>query len=209
MIGLLLKDIYNLKNNIKNFVIIAIVFIVLIIFQHSENIIILASTLLFSVLSTSTIIMDYNAKWNKFAVTTPISRKDIVYSKYILFCLFTLSGTVIGLIVSIPFIFMNKINPISMINLGLLAMSVDLLAGGILLYSSFLFSKTILEKMQLLIIASYGLSLTVIMTTYSKIINKPLNSFNLYCALIFAALLVLFVVSANVSAKIYASAEIN
>ena len=81
MNGIILKDLYNIKNYTKNVIIILLIL----------------STLL---LQSNAMIM---SKWDRYCLITPLSRKQIVLSKFLVMGIFSLAGiiisTILGLIV--------------------------------------------------------------------------------------------------------------
>lgn len=83
MKGLLLKDLYYIKNNFKVVIIFAVIMGVLFIGQ--DNVIMGITMVSFMLTSTAvgTIAADDKGNWNKYALTMPISRKDIVVEKFL------------------------------------------------------------------------------------------------------------------------------
>lgn len=99
MKGLILKDLLNLKKAIKTMLIVGISYS---IFFSTVQPTFLTGilTLLFSMQSLSSFSYDEYAKWDSYALTFPISRKDLVFSKYILFMTFPIIGSVLSIILS-------------------------------------------------------------------------------------------------------------
>lgn len=99
MKGLILKDLLNLKKAIKTMLIVGIAYS---IFFSTVQPTFLTGilTLLFSMQSLSSFSYDEYAKWDSYALTFPISRKDLVLSKYILFMTFPIIGSVLSIILS-------------------------------------------------------------------------------------------------------------
>lgn len=99
MKGLILKDLLNLKKAIKTMLIVGIAYS---IFFSTVQPTFLTGilTLLFSMQSLSSFSYDEYAKWDSYALTLPISRKDLVLSKYILFMTFPIIGSVLSIILS-------------------------------------------------------------------------------------------------------------
>lgn len=99
MKGLILKDLLNLKKAIKTMLIVGIAYS---IFFSTVQPTFLTGilTLLFSMQSLSSFSYDEYAKWDSYALTLPISRKDLVFSKYILFMTFPIIGSVLSIILS-------------------------------------------------------------------------------------------------------------
>ncbi|MDO5794652.1 MAG: ABC-2 transporter permease [Turicibacter sp.] len=99
MKGLILKDLLNLKKAIKTMLIVGIAYS---IFFSTVQPTFLTGilTLLFSMQSLSSFSYDEYAKWDSYALTFPISRKDLILSKYILFMTFPIIGSVLSIILS-------------------------------------------------------------------------------------------------------------
>ena len=99
MKGLILKDLLNLKKAIKTMLIVGIAYS---IFFSTVQPTFLTGilTLLFSMQSLSSFSYDEYAKWDSYALTFPISRKDLILSKYILFMIFPIIGSVLSIILS-------------------------------------------------------------------------------------------------------------
>lgn len=84
MRGLILKDILNLKREMYIFVIF-IVFYGAMSFTTGDNTMFVYIMALFAMMMPiSSVSYDDKAMWDKYALTMPISRKDIVLSKYLL-----------------------------------------------------------------------------------------------------------------------------
>lgn len=99
MRGLILKDLFILKQNYKTFFVL-IIFFILAMFQNSSA----ASftsviNAVFTMMITTTISYDNLAKWDKYALTMPITRKEMVLSKYICSIIFNLIGLVLGIVI--------------------------------------------------------------------------------------------------------------
>lgn len=103
MKGLILKDLLNFKNQqgITFLILIAFYFLMALQMQSSSFFAALW-VMLGATLPISSIAYDEKAKWEKYALTMPISRKEIVTSKYVLSFLFIIAGNII----SLPVIYM-------------------------------------------------------------------------------------------------------
>ena len=101
MKGLLLKDILNLKQQAKLYLIVIAVWLVIGISNQDANFfvgLILICALFFPISATA---YDEKAKWDRYVLTMPVSKSDIVMSKYLLSLLCALMGSVISLIAGI------------------------------------------------------------------------------------------------------------
>lgn len=113
MKGLLIKDILNLRNYMKQLILVFIFFIAYGIFLKNGVFVGSMITLMLSMQVITTMSYDEYAKWDKYALTMNINRKDIVLSKYVFFIMSIMIGIVVGIISS------SLINIISDSNVGI------------------------------------------------------------------------------------------
>ena len=113
MKGLLIKDILNMKNYMKQLVLVLIFFIAYGIFLKNGTFVGTMITLMLSMQVITTMSYDEYAKWDKYALTTNINRKDIIISKYIFFTISIIIGIVVGITTSIA------INQIAKLDTGM------------------------------------------------------------------------------------------
>ncbi|AZV58274.1 ABC-2 transporter permease [Clostridium sp. AWRP] len=99
MNGLILKDLYNLKNGGRS-LLIAIVVFSLIYFLQGDNYNIevwnIFIILFGSILIVNTMSYDNTAKWDKYALTMPVTRRDVVLSKYMVSIIVIFIGVVLA-----------------------------------------------------------------------------------------------------------------
>lgn len=89
MKGLIKKDLLLLKSQLKSYLVIVLVFAI-VSFMSNDYTFITFIPILGVTLIISTLSFDNYYKWDAFALTLPLSRKDNVKSKYILAILITL-----------------------------------------------------------------------------------------------------------------------
>ena len=101
MKGLLLKDFYNVKNLILYYALVAAVFAVVSVV--SSNIYFLCGVMIFiSVgLVSSTISYDAQDKWDRYALSSGVSRRTAVLSKYVFTVVTILCSLALGLILAL------------------------------------------------------------------------------------------------------------
>lgn len=131
MTGLILKDLLNLRKYMKQLGLILILYIFLSINFKSPNYIIFMMILLTSMMIVTSMAYDESTKWDKYALTMPITKEDLVKSKYALLVLLALSGGIISIIFG--FIISKFIGVTNYKELFLTS-------GGVALASLFLFS---------------------------------------------------------------------
>ncbi len=96
MIGLILKDIYNLKKHAKQYMLMLVVFGLFAFNFKNPSYLIGMIAMMASMLVITSMSYDEYARWDKYALTMPILKKDIVLAKYILLVISLLSGTVLS-----------------------------------------------------------------------------------------------------------------
>ncbi len=100
MKGLILKDLLNLKSTFKMLGLMIFLFAVIYIPQ-GNGFIFGMIILMVSMMVVTTISYDDLAKWDAYALTMPVTRKEIVFSKYLVMALLNTLGAVLALIVGI------------------------------------------------------------------------------------------------------------
>lgn len=129
MKGLLLKDIINLKQQAKIYLFIIAIWMAL-GFSNKDSAFFSGVIMMFTVLvPISAIAYDEKAKWDRYALTMPVSKTDLVLSKYLLasFCAFI--GGLLSVVVSIIItkdIANSLISSMAFISIGMIAVSVIL-----------------------------------------------------------------------------------
>lgn len=109
MKGLIIKDILNLKRQAKLIGAFAILYTIMAFYMNDTNFISGIIILMCSMFSISSFAYDDLAKWDKYALSMPVSRKDVVMSKYTLTFILAFSGAFLSLIISFLVSVINKI----------------------------------------------------------------------------------------------------
>ncbi len=100
MKGLILKDLLNLKSTFKMLGVMMIFFAVVFLPQGNDffyGMIIL----MFAMMVVTTISYDDLAKWDAYALTMPVTRKEMVLSKYLVMAILNTLGALLSLSVGI------------------------------------------------------------------------------------------------------------
>lgn len=84
MRGLIIKDLLNLKKQGKILVFIILVYSIITIASDDNNFFAAAIAMIFAFIPMTTFAFDEQVKWDKYALTMPVSRKEMVLSKYVL-----------------------------------------------------------------------------------------------------------------------------
>lgn len=110
MKGLLIKDILVLRKSIKTSLPIIIFAAVYSYATDSPAYMLGMITLIFTMMPITSMTCDDMSKWDRYALTMPISRRDIVVSKYILSILLSTVSIIVSTTITYIFIVLPKDN---------------------------------------------------------------------------------------------------
>ena len=106
MKGLLLKDLLNLKQQARVYLLVVLIWMALGLLNRDTAIIGGVTMILAPMLPVAAVAHDERAKWEGFAVTMPVTRRQLVLSKYILCFLGVILGalflSLFGFVVKTP-----------------------------------------------------------------------------------------------------------
>lgn len=213
--GLIIKDILQLKTYKKTLFIFIIIFTLtsLSVQEGIENMLVIMLTLGFGMFSMASFNYDEFNKSDRYVLTLPLTKKEVVLSKYFFIICSTLIGSILGIILSyvVTFAMTNQIPSIEkIISAGL---------GGIL-------GIGIIEGIQIPCVYKWGAEKgriqMVILTALLGVIlcigakaniqvptNNILNILNNFLPLIFIGVtIIIYYISYKVSYKIYVKKEI-
>jgi hypothetical protein len=96
--GLIIKDLLVLRKTGRIFLMLIGLYLVMSIFMHTD----MGPMMVFicGMLSISTFAYDEQAKWDGYALTMPVSKRDLVRTKYVLAILLCFIGAVAGAVLS-------------------------------------------------------------------------------------------------------------
>lgn len=153
MKGLLLKDFYTIREGVLMLILVFIAVGAGLAFLISPWVLIVIAATTLSLQATTTIHNDKATQWNKFSATLPISRLQIVSSKYLAYFLLCATGIILGIIVSLAAsIFKQSYDLDNLFMYSSLALLVSLLPGSISIPCSFILNE---DKSILGLILSY------------------------------------------------------
>ncbi|HIU76507.1 MAG TPA: ABC-2 transporter permease [Candidatus Pelethocola excrementipullorum] len=101
MKSLILKDLYNIGHNVKSMLLMLLFFALFFIPGSGAESYIFTSGILCSMMVITTFSFDENSKWIKYAMVMPVSKRDLVASKFIVLLIFSAIGAVAGLLIGI------------------------------------------------------------------------------------------------------------
>ncbi len=111
MKSLILKDLYNIGHNAKSMFFMLLVFAFIFVPSSGPNTYIIISGILCSMMVITTFSFDDNSKWIKYAMVTPVTKKDLVAGKFIVLLIFSAIGAISGLVIGfIGGIIIHKVN---------------------------------------------------------------------------------------------------
>ncbi|RKD35096.1 ABC-2 transporter permease [Lacrimispora algidixylanolytica] len=208
MSGLMIKDLYNIKGAIKLYTIIIVCLIAYCVFTNKGFVIPIVPIIIGSTILTSTFRIDSQVKWTKYIVQSPLSKKDIIISKYLLLIFLIVISTVIGILFSIPNLISNRISMQALGQLSLMGINIALYSGTLLTSVNYLFGEAT-EKIEIFTILSYVVSTATILGIYKLI--KVISDFSFIN--IGASVLIINVVIClilwSITIKIYQEKEIS
>ena len=206
MKGLILKDFLSLKRQAKTFVVMLILYAALGLMQDNASILIGMITVIISILPVTAMAYDEQAKWERYALTLPLSRTQLVVSKYILALLLVIIGIVLGFGMSVAVTLLkgDSLDVVTLVAVTLTCAGVGVFINSALL--PFLF-KLGSEKARMLMMAIMILP-TVLIVIVAKM-GLELNVTILKWMLLLApvGLILMFVVSLFISIQIYKKKE--
>ena len=220
--GLLKKDLYNLATYKTSLIIIILFCGIAIIGTDAINIAPAVICGIVGMISLSTFSYDEMSKSNRYILTLPTSRKELVREKYILTIGATIIGGVLGMVITVIVVnIMNYLRPKNIINLDYQSLIIATIGGIFAL--SFLQSVQIpsvykwgAEKgriqmfiLVLIIVAVLGGTYFLIKKTNINIdmemINNIITKFGIWILII--STLIMYFISYKIAYKIYKNKE--
>ncbi len=203
MKGLLIKDFLHIKGLLPIYSFLLLLYTLISIVAKSINVFCGVQLMVCVILTINTIIMDDKVKWSKYALSMPISRKDMVLQKYLLGLILMGMMFILSLLVSF---FIPSANGSTDFKLQFFTL-LSLLFIGILFFAS------LLPFMFMLGPEKGVLSILIIVFIYSSIIGALVAKFGMRIlvgkealpfmyAIPFVSILMLFL-SMAVSIQIY------
>ena len=101
MRGLIIKDLLNLKKQAGYLTLFIALYAILSIYMGNVEFVAGMIILLCAILPITAMSYDERAKWDRYALSMPVSRRDVVLSKYMLGLLLILPGSLLALICGI------------------------------------------------------------------------------------------------------------
>ena len=170
MKSLILKDLYNIGHNAKSMLFMLLVFAFLFIPYSGPEAYIITSGVLCSMMVITTFSFDDHSKWMKYAMITPISKKNLVAGKFIVLLIFSAIGAFSGLVIGfIGGLLIHKIDlsniasPLALLFVALVSLVIAQIFGSISIPLLFKFGA---EKARILSLVSFIVPAVVCFGTY-------------------------------------------
>ncbi|HJJ41766.1 MAG TPA: ABC-2 transporter permease [Methanocorpusculum sp.] len=208
MNALLLKDLVNLKRSFKMLIFIVAIFGI--IFIPTGGLAGFLCILMFIAVSLTINSLAYDniAEWDEYALTMPISRKDIVSAKYRLLIMFIACGFIISiafiaaLYFALPQLFAEFVNPFIQ---TVIVFCVGIILGSVMLPITYKFGTEHARYIMIIVMIFFGIIVGASLFLFSEMIPS-INSI-LFTILFFAVSLIALLLSWIISNKIYANKE--
>lgn len=177
MKGLLLKDFYLVRAALAiilvSYAVIGIGFSIVV----DPWVTVIIGSIMFGIMSASTINMDKQYGWRKLAATLPVDKRNLIDSKFLLYLLFSVLGFVVGVVLALVIANVaDKTTAPETIRLYLsVAGAMALFSGGVMIPCNFLLSD---EKAMVSLIVTFPL-LTGIFVAISRATDDVMLSCNL------------------------------
>jgi len=99
MKGLIIKDLFVLKKSARVFAALTGLYLLMAIFLHTDFGVLIS--FIMGMLTITSFAYDEQAKWDAFALTMPVSKRDMVLSKYLLAAFLGIAGGLMGILLSV------------------------------------------------------------------------------------------------------------
>lgn len=199
MKGLLLKDFYTTKANILVAFLSCIVMAIGLSIVISPSVVIILVAIPLSMTVSSTIISDKKNKWTQFTITLPVTKKQIISSKYIAYLFWTVLGMLVGSLVC--YIILKVTNSTDeYINMFMgFSIIISLLSGSFIIPCNFMLPE---ENSLIGTILAYSMT-SGILALFIYVIKKVIgvSNMNLTLLIICSISVIVYLISWYISQK--------
>lgn len=128
MTGLILKDLINLKKQARIYLILVLFYLVLGIANESSDMFSTMMIVVSAIIPITAMSYDERSKWDRYALTMPLSRESMVASKYILGLIFLTASFILSMLFNSFFsnisLVENVMTCLATLSVGIVIMSV-------------------------------------------------------------------------------------
>lgn len=209
MKSLVIKDIYSIKHNIKQFPLFMIFMALCLIPTSGAEGYVVFGSVMFAMLTITTFSLDERSKWEKYALIMPVSRKQYVKSKYIIHLIFSGIGVAAGVLIGgIGGLLFRKLSLVPFLVCAGVGIVISLLFGCIMIPLMFRYGA---EKARMYMIATFAVPALIIFLGYKVItalqIKVTGQMIGLLCVIGAVVILAVPVISYIISLKSFAVKE--
>lgn len=210
MFGLILKDLYTIRLYAKQLLVLFVFFILISMgLDHAALFIGSMFAMLFMMMSIYTFSYDAMCKWDRYAQTMPVSKRNIVTSKYMFSLFLNITGILFSFLISL---IMLQWKPMEDFTLKYLLLTDGFLFCIMVLFSSILLPFVFrfgVEKARLIIIAIFAIpSAGFVILSRIGVQLDDLNTLFFIAKLLPFFTLVVLLLSYSLSVHIYSRKEI-
>lgn len=218
--GLIVKDFQTIKSYKSTVIYMIVIFVVFAFFNNDlMSSLAIFMPLCFEMLGISSFSYDNLAKADKYVLTFPLSKKDIVKARYIYILIVTLLGAFLGFVLTL---ITQGIKTSNVVDKDFLGNTLAIIFGSLtvmILLQSFqipIMYKFGAEKgriMQMIMIVALMIGISLIVTILMKFFNVSLESFiimleDYLIAILSIFVIIIYILSFVISCKIYERKEI-
>lgn len=206
MKSLLIKEFYNIKYTMKTNILIMLVLSIFSVLKNGSAAIMPITVIGMSTLIVPSMRAEKEKDWNKFELTMPINRREIVASKYILYLLLCLMGLILGAIVNVCGMVFSQLSSFDNIDIYLyISMIIALVSGSVLIP---LVYKLGVDKSETLSLVCYSIPIAILVGLLLYLKERIhtleiISHLRIWLILILVAMFVIFFISGVISYKIY------
>ena len=140
MRGLILKDFYNMLKNIGPTLVTTICVGLLLMVQGNPSLFVIGFAVAGGGVCSTCLRMDETAGWTKFELIAPVSRTTVVVEKYVLLLLLTITGLIVGGVISyVAGTLTGTLDISKFIMYVSVAFSISLISGSLIIFFLFKF----------------------------------------------------------------------
>ena len=206
MKSLLIKEFYNIKEAMVTNILIMLALSVLSVVKNGSIAIMPIMIIGMSTLISQSMRAEKEKGWNRYELTMPISRKDVILSKYLLFLLLCTGGMLIGFGINIiAMLVKGTIDWSNMVVYIIISFIVALIAGSFLIPLTYKLGTDKSETLSLLCYAiPVGMLIAILLLMKNRIGNLyAIKNLLFWVSGVLVVALVFFIISAIVSYEIY------
>lgn len=212
MKGLILKDLFIIKETLSTTIAIIVILLVYCIIRGYGIGLIVIPPLIFSATTTSSLKLDWAAKWDKEVLTMPITRKMIIQSKYIELLSLCVLGAFSGIMLDIIYNFVvNERNTFLIFNIAMYTLALGIISGSIHIYLAYKIGGNNLENSEILLFIAFGIG-TCAMAAFLWIIKKfvilDFNLFSVTTIILVITSVIISIIMCELTTVVYSKREI-